>query len=223
MYFILPMMIGSTSASLISGDCLFNRSSLQVRYHGLPISHDHSDGIVKNIGFLILFWNLGVLRVVETMRMASRVLATPSHAQTANLAVDYEERAVGRIVAITERINDASAHGDVRLSDASEDKLPLMSHHANTGLTALALSSAIEHAITGTWLAEKPSTDYLEPTNPPALTSKAMESIKTLLAGLSTLHRTISGECVARPALRNLLRRYGDIIMDCWDESFRDI
>ncbi|KAK4942857.1 hypothetical protein LTR10_017433 [Elasticomyces elasticus] len=169
------------------------------------------------LSFLILFWNLGVLRVVEAITMASKVLETPSDAQTAKLTINYEAAALRRIVAISERISEASAHGDVRLSDASEDKLPLISHHANTGLTALGLSTAIEHAISGAWLAELPS--YLEPTTPPILTSNVMASIKTLLAGLSTLHRTISGECAARPALRNLLRRYGDIIMDCWDEN----
>ncbi|KIV80864.1 hypothetical protein PV11_08339 [Exophiala sideris] len=171
----------------------------------------------QSAGFLILFWNLGVLRVVEAMRMASRVLGTPSDAQTAKLATNYEARALRRIVAISERINEVSAHGDVRLSDVSEDRLPLISHHANTGLTALVLSTAIEHTISGAQLADLHS--YLEPTTPPILTSNVMASIKTLLAGLSTLHRTISGESAARPALRNLLRRYGDIIMDCWDEN----
>ena len=152
------------------------------------------------------------------MQKASKLLSCPDDAQTMKAALEYEKRAVQRIVDLTERINETSEQGDFRLSDVSENRLPLIQHHAHTGLTALALAKAIEHAISCGRLAQSPSTFSLDPTDSQIPTPEVMASIKPLLTCLSTLHQTISGACAARPALNDLLQCYGDIILDCWDE-----
>lgn len=45
------------------------------------------------------------------------------------------------------------------------------------------------------------------------------ESTKPLLTCLVTLETTVSGVHTARPALEDLMRHYGDILMDCWSQD----
>lgn len=46
-----------------------------------------------------------------------------------------------------------------------------------------------------------------------------MGSIKPLLTCLVTLETTVSGLHTARPALDDLMRHYGDILMNCWSHE----
>lgn len=128
-------------------------------------------------------------------------------------AIKYEQKAIHRFVAVSKRMNEVSHDEDFELSDTSDNKLPLILHHATTGLTAMALVKSVEHAITSASPRGEPSQST------EILSSELRISLSPILLCLSTLTQSVSGECMARPALQDLLRRYGDILLDCWNQD----
>lgn len=139
-------------------------------------------------------------------------------------ARNYERDAVIQFASIAKAINDASASGDFQLTEVSENKLPLISHHANTGLVVLALEKAIEHTISYAMSLTKSSTsegaeEAARTSSLPLLPEAWMESTRHLFVCLSTLDRTVSGQCLARPALQELIYKYSDVILDCWYDT----
>lgn len=166
-----------------------------------------------------------VLHDVELIKKACYTTATAVATEKGDTllkrAMNYEKGAVIQFASIAKAINDASASGDFQLTEISENKLPLISHHANTGLVVLALEKAIEHTISYAMSLKKPSTledpeDAARASPLPLLPEAWMVSIRHLFVCLSTLDRTVSGQCLARPALQNLVYKHSDIILDCW-------
>jgi hypothetical protein len=169
-----------------------------------------------------------VLYNVELIRKVCYTMAAEAAAEKRGTLLErarnYERGAVIQFASIATAINDASASGDFQLTEVSENKLPLISHHANTGLVVLALEKAIEHTISYAMSLTKSSTledaGNAARTSPlPLLPEAWMESIRHLFVCLSTLDRTISGQCLARPALQELIYKYSDVILDCWYDT----
>lgn len=173
-----------------------------------------------NTAFLLLFWTLSQLCLVEQMHHVSNILE-PGLDQDMRLKADtLQEAAVTFVLATARRIVDVSANGEFKLINSVQAKLQFVSHHANTALVVMALVKGIEHTIDlnlskqskNSQIPVLGSTTYARP--------NWIASIKPLLTCLVALESTVSGAFTARPALKDLLRQYGDILMDCW--SFED-
>lgn len=165
--------------------------------------------------FLLLFWNLSHLSLVEQIHYASHLLAPGSCEGIISTADRLQEAAVTLLLAIARRIVDVSAKGEFKLINSVQAKLRLVSHHANTPLVVLAFVKAIEHTIDFNLSKQAASGQKAVTCTPPNWVS----SIKPLLTCLVMLDSTISGAFTARPALRGLMQKYGDILMDCWSSE----
>jgi hypothetical protein len=161
---------------------------------------------------------MGVLRIVEVLNETCEYFPPTSKAQLADTAASYERRAVQGIVSISKKINEVSADDAFKFSDVFEDNVPLILHHANTGLTVMALVKGIEHAISSSGIENAAALDA-GGGFATVLNSDLKDSLHPLLICLSTLQQTVSGECIARPALQDLLFRHGDILLECWNQD----
>jgi len=126
-----------------------------------------------------------------------------------------QESAVTSLIAICRKIVSVSERGEIQLINSVQAKLQLVSHHANTALVALALVKAIEHTIDFNLSQQAASAGNSGPSDQ----QNWVASIKPLLTCLIMLDSTVSGAFTARPALRGLLQKYGDILMDCWSSE----
>ncbi|EXJ58533.1 hypothetical protein A1O7_05959 [Cladophialophora yegresii CBS 114405] len=169
--------------------------------------------------FMLLFWKLSKLLLVEQLHQAAGVLPAIESRRILAKAQVYQEAAVTSLLTIAQRIVDVSALGELRLINSVQAKMNFISHHANTLLVVLALSKAVEHTIDLHLSA--PEQTHLGSAVFPGATvdSDWIASMKPLLTCLLTLDSTVSGAITARPALRSLMQRYGDLLMDCWSHE----
>lgn len=167
----------------------------------------------------MLFWNLGHLCLVEQIHYVSHLLA-PDVGQTLLSKADaLQEDAVTFALAIARRIVDVSANGTFKLINSIQAKLQFVSHHANTALVVKALVTGIEHTIDFNLSKQPHNTQTRISGSSTYPQSNWVASIKPLLTCLVALESTVSGAFTARPALQNLMRQYGDILMDCWSSE----
>lgn len=162
---------------------------------------------------------MGLLRFVEVVEQASKKLDSMDCIELTNAAYKYRQKAIRACAGIVRLINEASRGGGFRITELSESEVPFISHHANTGITVMALQKTIEHTIYASMPAKSGSSAYGAPQPVAFLPEEARESLQPLLAGLSTLLQSISGQCTARPALEELMQRHGDILLDCWNQD----
>lgn len=165
--------------------------------------------------FLLLFWNLGHLCLVEQIHYVSHLLMPDLCGEMLSKADSLQEAAVTSVLAIARRIVDVSANGEFKLINSIQAKLQFVSHHANTALVVMALVKAVEHTIDLN-LSRQAGTSRPLVTSTTSAQSGWVSSIKPLLTCLVALDSTISGAFTARPALQGLMQQYGDILMDCW-------
>jgi hypothetical protein len=168
--------------------------------------------------FLLLFWNLGQLCLVEQIHYVSHLLVPDLCGDILSKADSLQEAAVASVLAIARRIVDVSANGEFKLINSVQAKLQFVSHHANTALVVMALVKAVEHTIDHN-LSRQAGSNRKFPTSTTNAQSSWVSSIKPLLTCLVALDSTISGAFTARPALQGLMQQYGDILMDCWSSD----
>ena len=166
--------------------------------------------------FMLLFWKMAKLLLVEQLHQASNVVSPLERQPLLDKAQFYQRDAVTSLQTIAQRIVDVSALGEFKLINSVQAKMHFISHHANTALVVLALSKAIEHTI-DLHISDTAQHDlYLGPFSKASINSDWVASMKPLLTCLLTLDSTVSGAITARPALQKLMQQYGDILMDCW-------
>ena len=159
----------------------------------------------ESTGFVVMFWNLGVLCFVETIQSTCGDLANLCPNVFATLRY-YQQKITSSFGEVSRLIMSSSAESDIWILDNTELKKPFMAHHANTQLVVMALQKAIEHTIDLHCDAVEISDENLD----------LMQSLKPVVWCLWTLERTSAGRCTARLALMKLMKQYGDILMECW-------
>ncbi|KAK5044932.1 hypothetical protein LTR84_010304 [Exophiala bonariae] len=169
--------------------------------------------------FLLLFWNLGHLCLVEQIHYAAHLLGPDVGHALLCKADTLQESAVAFVLAIARRIVDVSSNGEFKLINSIQAKLQFVSHHANTALVVMALVKGIEHTIDYN-LSKQPAKKQTRTggSNPNAQ-PVWIPSIKPLLTCLLALESTVSGVFTARPALQKLMHEYSDVLMDCWSSE----
>ncbi|KAI1630189.1 hypothetical protein EDD37DRAFT_85808 [Exophiala viscosa] len=170
-------------------------------------------------GFLLLFWNLSVFCLVEHLHSAAEILPPEERPSILARAGKLQRSAVQSVLAIAQRIVNVSAAGEFKLLNSIQLQLHFICHHANTSLVVMALTKAIEHTIDVNMNGFAEDQDWSGPTTLPQYSTDWMGSVKPLLTCLVTLESTVSGLHTARPALDDLMRHYGDILMDCWSHD----
>lgn len=153
--------------------------------------------------------------LVDAIKIAHDTLPCQQTSEIMDTARHHQKRATAYSTAIAKRLIDNSACGHGTTSDAA-CKPAFFEHHGNTQLIVLAFSKAIEHTIdyhlsTDTRLATGSPSQHTQSSS-----AEWVSSVKPLLICLTTLDQSNSGRRLASPALRDLVRRHGDILLECW-------
>ncbi|KAJ9607985.1 hypothetical protein H2200_008064 [Cladophialophora chaetospira] len=172
--------------------------------------------------FMVLFWHMSKLLLVEQLHHAARVMPATEQQHLLEKAQSHQRNAVTSLLAIARRIVDVSALGEFRLINSVSAKMHFISHHANTALVVLALSKAIEHTIDLHVTCFEQDDLSLALLPGASANSDWIASMKPLLTCLLTLDSTVSGAITARPALQTLMKQYGDILMEAWSQEDGD-
>lgn len=160
---------------------------------------------------------MGLLRFFEIVKEAKDRIWGLEDMRTLEITARYRQQAISRLVAIAKCINEASTDVDFQHSDGLENKVPLILHHANTGLTVSALVKAVDHAVGSITTMKLASSDLGNRLTAPSQPSDPSITLGPLLSCLSSISQTVAGQCTAAPALQDLLQRHGDILLDCWN------
>ncbi|OAL21175.1 hypothetical protein AYO22_08138 [Fonsecaea multimorphosa] len=201
---------------LLTGDTTDNVFTLRP---AITLAMGINDEFALTYAFMLLFWSLGTLLLVEQLHRASSILPVAERQPLLDKALSYQRGAVTSLLTIAQRIVDVSAMGEFRLINSVQAKMHFISHHANTVLVVLALSKAIEHTI-DLYVSTAQQGDLTSTTFPDMEPdSEWIANMKPLLTCLLTLDSTVSGAITARPALQRLMQQYGDILMDCWSHD----
>ena len=153
-----------------------------------------------HLGFIILYWSLGVLKVYEVLQSTTN-LAVTGISDLWRIARESRSRAVTLHAKIMKVIMHNANDDGLPVLEGTSFKLPFMAHHANTTLLTLALTTAIEHTIDMLLAGEiEADGDWLQ----------------LSMWCLFSLEHSASGRSSVRPALDRLIHRYGDIILECW-------
>ena len=152
--------------------------------------------------------------LVEHLHSAAEILPPEERPSILAKARELQRSAVQSVLAIAQRIVNVSATGEFNLLNSIQLQLQFICHHANTSLVVMALTKAIEHTIDLNVNGCAGDRDWFVQDS-----SDWMGSVKPLLTCLVTLESTVSGLHTARPALDDLMRHYGDILMDCWSHD----
>ncbi|RDW62421.1 hypothetical protein BP6252_11854 [Coleophoma cylindrospora] len=176
-------------------------------------------------GFLILFWNLGILSLVEQIQTANSLGFISRDCEAFSKARQYQKAALKSIITISSNMTTLHAHGPCRmeLSRGLNTKLPLISDHANLLLTVTALVKAIETTIhINTWN-DTNAEDAIASRTEAGPVESWMSLIKPLLSCLLDLDVTVAGSNTARVAFQKLMNSYSDILMDGWAVEKDDV
>lgn len=162
----------------------------------------------------MLFWNAGLLQVVEVMRNANKLVNSAAIKQKLKIAASYQDIALGRLVEISKCLSRSSIGGHIWLSNSSDPDIRLIVEHANHNTTVLAITKAIECVIDSWVLSSEKLHPHQNDFTLPSFNLATM--IRPLLACLVHLQRTVSGGILVGLAFQNLFSRYGDTLLDCW-------
>lgn len=160
-------------------------------------------------GFLIIFWNLAVLRLFDVIRYIRSTTVVDS--SDLDLVTEYRRDSVSAFATISKLIMSISEDDDLPVLDQAGVRLAFVAHHANSALMSFALETAIRHTIE--LLADQPREDE----------ANRRRALKPLVWCLLSMERTNAGRTVSRPSFHRLMEQYGDTILEFWtpeDDNF---
>ncbi|RAH43773.1 Zn(II)2Cys6 transcription factor domain-containing protein [Aspergillus brunneoviolaceus CBS 621.78] len=184
---------------------------------------------------VLTFWDLGTLIFAQTL---TSILHHPSlnHDSSSSLLPitksqirTLQETAVISIAqAIGCSLTHPVAHDTFNLQNGLSADLPLTAYHITPTLMVTALRLAIETSIE-LWLGGLGSGSAYQAGNiggggggddDEDDDSVWQEQVDVLVKGLLSLEVTIGGSQAVAPVLEDLLRRYGDVVSECWSCEF---
>lgn len=157
------------------------------------------------------FWDLGVLIFVEVLRplMDNPVLDIVSKMQA------YRHDATSSIAQTIECVLHLSIDEAFNLQNGLSAQVPLIAYHVTPSLMAAALEKAVEHIIHLKILDHEAAGTAWDPDR-----EVWAHQIDVLMKGLLSLDATVGGSQTAGVAFQSLMRKYGDIISECWTSDF---
>jgi hypothetical protein len=159
-----------------------------------------------------MFWNFGVLCLVDLMK-AVEAASKRSNAESTQM----QEVAVKALVQIARRIAETPST-TVRCEGGSEINLPMLGYHANTRFVIATLKKTVEHLV---YLARKElnygtQVDETTPTGIVTADCDWIISIQPVVKSLLSLEIFDVWRKEVRESLTDLIRKYGDYIMQSW-------
>ncbi|KAJ9244947.1 hypothetical protein DTO169E5_1328 [Paecilomyces variotii] len=167
-------------------------------------------GILSDISrkffvFLVVFWDLGVLVLCETLRSMLNE-ADPSHENIITSVRMHQWQAASSVAQMVECVLDLPAGEAFEENSGLGADIPLTVSHVSPGIVVIALEKAIQQII-----------DWRFSSDCEIVPDDAWKlHIGSLMKGLVSMEVTIGGSRTAGAALQSLMRDYGDILCECW-------
>ena len=161
----------------------------------------------KYPAFVIMFWNLSVLYVVDYLKESAATVQPYFAFDVALKAREYQKGVTSSFVTLSSLIVQVSPSEEALPLEGTNINLPFVAHHANTELVVTALQKAIEHIVEFNLAEGSSASDAQNLFYQSFVQADWIRSIKPVLSCLVSLDKTAAGRCLARPALHNLLNR----------------
>ncbi|PGH19378.1 hypothetical protein AJ80_04019 [Polytolypa hystricis UAMH7299] len=174
-----------------------------------------------------LFRNLVVLTFAEILNPLTDAVCPngggPLFSTSEQLRV-YQQDAISSVARMVDCLLNSPIDEVFNLENGLSAEVPLLAYHVTPSLTATVLQKAIEQSI---GLLETSSAKYYPSAAPLVDMDRVQDStnldgnlkqqqIDVLMKGLVSLDVTIGGSYTANVALQSLMRKYGDILSECW-------
>jgi hypothetical protein len=167
-----------------------------------------------------MFWNLGIFLLVDVFQSAIKDLDDSIARQTGPIIRKFQQDAVSCVAQAVERVLHLPAEEAFNLQNGFGAEVPITAYHVTPSLAVTALQKAIESVINLClpWTNQS----GLTPADGQVLIPDGIwdRQIDILMKGLMSLDVTIGGSQTSVLALRELMKKHGDIVSECWTSGF---
>ncbi|KAJ5881556.1 uncharacterized protein N7529_000228 [Penicillium soppii] len=168
----------------------------------------------------VMFWNLGIFLLVDVFQSAIKDLDDSIALQTGPIIRKFQQDAVSCVAQAVERVLHLPAEEAFNLQNGFGAEVPITAYHVTPSLAVTALQKAIESVINLClpWTNQS----GLTPADGQVLIPDGIwdRQIDILMKGLMSLDVTIGGSQTSVLALRELMKKHGDIVSECWTSGF---
>lgn len=163
-----------------------------------------------------MFWSLGIFLLVDVFRSAVEYLDDLTEQYAGPIIRRYQHDAASTVAQVVEGVLNLPTEEIFNLQNGLGAEAPITAYHVTPSLAVTALKKAIESVIDhqSTWESQSDFTGLLVPDG------VWDHQIDILMKGLMSLDVTIGGSQTCDMTLRELMRKHGDIISECWTSGF---
>lgn len=163
-----------------------------------------------------MFWSLGILLLADVFQNVAEYLDASTEQYAGPIIRIYQHDAVSTVAQVVEGVLNLPTEEMFNLQNGLGAEAPITAYHVTPSLAVTALKKAIESVIDHQYTRES-QCDLTEPLVPDGIWD---HQIDILMKGLMSLDVTIGGSQTCDMALRELMRKHGDIISECWTSGF---
>jgi hypothetical protein len=171
--------------------------------------------------FFVMFWDLGVLILAEILKPVMNELDYDCGPHWISSMRAYQQEAVSSVARMVESVLTLPTEETFNLQNGLSAEVPIIAYHITPSLMVTTLQKAVEHIIdlqfSSNCSLEAPE-GRMRTLTPDGVWD---QQIDFLMKGLILLHVTIGGSQTASAAVQSLMRKYGDILSECWSCDFK--
>jgi hypothetical protein len=167
-----------------------------------------------------MFWNLGILLLVDTFQNVSTHLDDASGQQTSRVIRQYQQDAAYSVAKVVGCVLELPAEEAFNLQNGLGAEVPITAYHVTPSLAVTALQKAIGSVVSIQlhWANQsEPASGDGQILTPDGIWDRQVD---ILMKGLMSLDVTIGGSQTCGLALRELMQKHGDILSECWTSGF---
>ncbi|KAL4873952.1 hypothetical protein BDV12DRAFT_191819 [Aspergillus spectabilis] len=210
-----PSQISDAASAAVSAIGEFNHKFRDFMNHCMENPEHLSTGSKVSSVSIILFWNLGALILVESL-LSKPTINIPSHLSSTIHSLQKES--IFSITQISQRLLSLAPEEPFNLQNGLAADVPILAYHITPSLTATTFKKAIEAIVSE----QGPSPHNRKENQQPTTNDNDIRKhqIDSSMKAISSLDVTVGGAQASRTAFDGLMRRYGDVLSECWSESF---
>lgn len=164
-------------------------------------------------------WELGILAFIEKVKPALNKLDPSSKHLIMSKIENHQQEATSSMTQTVESVLALPTEEAFNLQNGLSADVPIISYHITPSLIATTIKKSIENIIDRQLhRAGDQNISHSEVQEIPL--GEWQRQIDILMKGLVALDVTVGGSQTAGVALQALLRKYGDIMSECWSCDF---
>jgi hypothetical protein len=165
----------------------------------------------------MMFWDLGVLVLAEALKASVTGLDHSFSQGITSRIQAYREESASSVARTMECVLSLPPEETFNLRSGVNAEASIITYHITPSLMAAALQKAIESMID---LRFSPPCAPEDRSTIFDVNEDWIRQVDLIMKGLVSLDVTIGGSQVASVAIQDLMRKYGDIISECWSCGF---